>query len=172
MKNITIRLSPGSCDRALKQLGTYKNQVSRKADLLCKRLAEYGLTNAEVYFDAALYVGVKDVNLTVTKRDGGYSLIASGKTVAFLEFGAGVHYPNDHPKAGELGIEHGTYGKGKGANDYWFYTGQPGNAGGELARGHNNSTITHGNPANMPMFHTAQDIREEIVRIAQEVFAT
>lgn len=172
MKSITIRLSPSSCDRALKQLGAYKTQASNKMDLLCKRLAEYGLTKAEVYFDAALYDGIKDVKLDVTKMDNGYSLIASGKTVAFLEFGAGVHYPNDHPKAGELGIEHGTYGKGKGANDYWFYTGQPGNAGGELAIGHKNSTITHGNPANMPMFQTAQDIRGEIVRIAQEVFAT
>lgn len=172
MKSITIRLSPSSCDRALKQLRAYKTQSSNKMDLLCKRLAEYGLTKAEVYFDAALYDGIKDVKLDVTKMDNGYALVASGKTVAFLEFGAGVHYPNDHPKAGELGIEHGTYGKGKGANDYWFYTGQPGNAGGELALGHKNSTITHGNPANMPMFQTAQDIRGEIARIAQEVFAT
>lgn len=172
MKSITIRLSPSSCDRALKQLRTYKTWSSRKADELCKRLAEYGRTKVEVYFDEALYDGTKDVKLDVTKTDNGYSLVASGKTVAFLEFGAGVHYPNDHPKAGELGIEHGTYGKGKGANDYWFYTGQPGNAGGELALGHKNTTITHGNPANMPMFHTAQDMREEILRIAQEVFAT
>lgn len=172
MKRIVIDLSPEGCRDAVKELEQYQKSFKRKLDELCKRLAEYGLTKAQMYFDAALYDGVKDVSVTVEKIEGGYAVKASGSTVLFLEFGAGVHYPNDHPQAGEFGIEHGTYGRGLGANDYWFYTGQPGNAGGELAYGHANTTITHGNPASMPMYYTAKDIRQEIAHIAREVFST
>ena len=169
MRNITIDLSVEGCKQALKELKEYQKQLKPKLDEICKRVAEYGLVQAQGYFSSALYDGVKDVIVTVEKIDNGYVVKASGSTVLFLEFGAGVYYPDDHPLAGEFGIQHGTYGKGLGNNDYWFYLGQPGNAGGELAYGHPNSTITHGNPANMPMYNASKDMREEIRRIAQEV---
>ena len=169
-RTITIDLSVASCQAALAEINAYRQWLNRKLDLICKKLAEFGLQRAEVYFAGALYDGIKDGTLKIDKIRSGYALRAKGSTVAFLEFGAGVHYPNNHPKAGELGISHGTYGRGLGANDYWWYTGQPGNAGGELAYGHTNSTITHGNPANMPMYNSAQDMRGEIIRLASEVF--
>ena len=169
-KSITIKLSPHSCRAAVRELNKLDAKYKRKMDELCLRLAEYGLKRAEIYFSKALYDGVPDVYLSVDTIANGFALKASGATVAFLEFGAGVHYPNDHPMAGKLGVAHGTYGKGLGQNDYWFYTGQPGNAGGELAYGHTNSTITHGNPANMPMYHAEEDIRREVLRIAKDVF--
>ena len=172
MKTITIELSPSSCQKALKELQAYQAKFKSKLDEICKRLADFGLTKAQMYYASALYDGVKDVTVTVEKIENGYAVKASGATVLFLEFGAGVHYPNDHPKAGELGISHGSYGKGLGNNDYWFYTGQPGNAGGELAHGHKNSTITHGNPANMSLYKASRDMRGEIQRIAQEVLRT
>ena len=169
METITIELSLDGCKKALKQLEKCQKSLKDKLDEICKRVADFGLVRAQENFDAALYDGVKDVTVEVDKIENGYAVRANGTTVLFLEFGAGVHYPNDHPKAGELGIAHGTYGKGLGNNDYWFYTGQPGNAGGELAHGHTNSTITHGNPANMPMYNASKDMRGEIQRIAQEV---
>ena len=171
MRTITIELSVESCNKALKELEEYRKKLKSALDEICKRVAEFGLTRAEMYFEQAPYDGIKDFHLEVKKISGGYSLIANGKTVLFLEFGAGVHYPNDHPKAGEMGIEHGTYGRGLGKNDYWFYTGQPGTAGGELAYGHKNTTITHGNPASMPMYKSSKEMREEIKRIAEEVFS-
>lgn len=171
MKTITIELSKESCDKALKELQKYQKTVQAKLEEICKRVAEFGQIRAEIYFSQALYDGIPDTRLSVDKIDNGYALKASGTTVLFLEFGTGVHYPDDHPKAGELGIKHGTYGKGLGQNDYWFYTGQPGNAGGELAYGHSNSTITHGNPANMPMYKSSKDMREQIRKIAVEVFS-
>ena len=169
METITIELSPAGCDKALKKIERYQKSLQRKLDEICKRVADFGLVRAQENFDAALYDGVKDVTVEVDKIENGYAVRANGTTVLFLEFGAGVHYPNDHPKAGELGIAHGTYGKGLGNNDYWFYTGQPGNAGGVLANGRKNTTITHGNPANMPMYNASKDMRGEIQRIAQEV---
>lgn len=170
MRTITIQLSQDSCKKALKELKDYQKWFNKKLDEVCKRLAEFGLTRAQAYYSQALYDGIKDVAVSVEKRDNGYAVVAKGSTVMFLEFGTGVHYPNDHPKAGELGVAHGTYGKGLGNNDYWFYTGQPGNAGGELAYGHKNSTITHGNPANMSLYNSAKDMRGEIKRIVEEVF--
>lgn len=167
---ITLRLSADSCRKAIKELEKYQKDLDRKIDKLCKRLAEFGLIKAREYFNQALYDGIKDAVVTVEQIENGYAVRASGSTVLFLEFGAGVHYPNDHPQAGEFAMEHGTYGRGLGKNDYWFYTGQPGNAGGELAYGHTNSTITHGNPANMPMYKTGRDIKTEIKHAVEEVF--
>ena len=129
-------------------------------------------------FAAALYDGINDVSVEPAEKKGNswYAVKANGSTVLFLEFGTGVHYPDDHPE--HNGFLHGTYGKGLGANDYWFYTGQPGNAGGELATDprtgyvHPNTTITHGNPANMSMYNAIRYLEGEFVRIAREVFAS
>lgn len=170
MRSITIQLSADSCQDALRALEEYQKDIEKKTEEVCKRLAQYGATQAHMYFANALYDGIRDNHISAEQRENGWAIVASGKTVFFIEFGAGVYYPNNHPKAGELGIAHGTYGRGLGRNPYWFYTGQPDNAGGELAYGHTNSTITHGNPANMPMYKTEKDIREEVTRVVKEVF--
>ena len=142
--------------------------IKKMTDEICKRLAYMGVEKAKVHFFEALYDGVNDANVEVEKRDNGYAVVADGNSVLFIEFGAGVHYPDSHPEAN--GIAHGTYGKGYGKNDYWFYTGMPGNAGGERAEGRINTTITHGNPANMPMYQTVKDLEEEVERMIKEVF--
>lgn len=176
MKTITIELSIESTQKALDYFENYKKRYFAMMDEICKRLAEYGLTNATAYFSEALYDGVKDVSVSVKKIRNGYSLIANGSTVLFLEFGTGIWWADDHPLAGELGMVRGSYGMGLGNNEWWIYSGQPGNAGGKLVedpktgRVHPNSTITHGNPANMPMYNAAQDMRRQIRRIAKEVF--
>ena len=135
-------------------------------------VAVHGRTRAQMYFAEALYDGVNDVTVSSKKEKDGYVVSANGKTVLFIELGTGIHYP-DAPLGeyeGAGGMTHGSYGKGLGNNDYWFYTGQPGNAGGELAHGHPNSTITHGNPPNQPMYNTVKDLERELERVVLEVF--
>ena len=174
MKRIEIDLSEKGIKTLQKELKEREKWEKKKLDELAKRLAELGVEKAEMNFGAALYDGVNDVKVT-KKHDGKgqYTVIANGQAVLFIELGTGIHYP-DAPLGeyqGAEGMTHGSYGKGLGNNDYWFYTGQPGNAGGELAHGHKNSTITHGTPPNQPMYMTVMELEQEFARIVKEVFA-
>lgn len=168
MKKVSINLSYKDIEYLKGMFGDAKKAVNRMTDELCRRLANMGMANAKLHFFEALYDGINDADVTVEKRSNGYAVVADGNSVLFIEFGAGVHYPDSHPEAN--GLTHGSYGKGYGKNDYWFYTGMPGNAGGERADGRINTTITHGNPANMPMYQTVKDLEGELERMIKEVF--
>ena len=169
--NIKINaFDSASIDAAIAELEKYSNGLNEKAKKLTGNLASRGVVIAQNDFDNAPYDGARDVMLTKTETDTGYIITATGETALFIEFGAGVHYPNSHPEAGKFGIEHGTYGQGKGKNDYWFYTGQPDNAGGVLANGRANTTITHGNPPSMTMYNTEKDLVGQIGEVAKEIF--
>lgn len=164
----TIDLSFKDIEYLKARFDDAKKALDRMTDEACKRLAYIGLDKAKLHFFEAAYDGINDADVTVEKVSNGYAVKASGQSVLFIEFGAGMHYPANHPEP--HGFTHGTYGKGYGKNDYWFYTGMPGNAGGERAEGRINTTITHGNPANMPMYTTVKDLEGEIERIVKEVF--
>ena len=166
-----------SLDRAIKQLQDYQKGLEEKAQTVAQRLADIGMRYAQVIFENAPYDGIKDNAITVDKTEKGYSVKASGQTVLFIEFGAGVTYPDDHPQAAEFGMVHGTYGKGNGAKPTWgFYGEEPGtngrfatNADGSLREPH--VVLTHGNPAVMPMYNAEQEIKSNIERIVKEVFS-
>lgn len=169
----TIDLSTKDISGLKKDLEDYKKWMAKKSDELCRRLAEIGVQKATLNFSSALYDGINDVVVEPPKQAGDAWIVrASGSTVLFIEFGTGVHYPNaplgEYKDANNM--VHGSYGRGLGKNDYWFYTGQPGNAGGELAYGHGNTTITHGNPPNMSMYTTVKELEQELARVVKEVF--
>lgn len=98
--------------------------------------------------------------------------MAVGKAVLFIEFGTGVTYPDDHPEAGELGMKRGEYGQGHGKQQSWGYYGEPG-TNGVLKEKKNGGfvVITHGNPANMPMYETVKELQDRLTEIAKEVFS-
>lgn len=171
-RQITVDLSTSGIKDLKKELKDYDKWLKKKSEELCEKLANLGVTRAQMYFAEALYDGINDVNVSAKRESDGYTVRASGTTVLFIELGTGIHYP-DAPLGeydGAGGMTHGSYGKGLGNNGYWFYTGQPGNAGGELAHGHQNSTITHGNPPNQPMYNTVKDLERELERVVLEVF--
>ena len=161
---ITCSLSPSSIDAAIKQLEDYSKDLERKAQELCKRLADMGAMYAEWNFSGVLYAGDIDYNITVDRVDANtYAIKAKGKTVLLMEFGAGVKHGYGHPQAAEFGMGPGTYPNGKGHWDdpkgWWF--GEKGNW-----------THTYGNAPGMPMYNAAKDLRKEILDIAREVFKT
>ena len=55
-------------------------------------LARIGMQEASVRFSTAQYDGTNDSNVTIEKTQNGYNVVANGNAVAFIEFGAGVHY--------------------------------------------------------------------------------
>lgn len=162
MKKITLALNSASINKAMKKIQNYKKNIEEKGKLLCERLAVIGAREASVRFTTAMYDGVNDVSVDVAPIEGGYAIIARGKAVAFIEFGAGVYYNSSEPypeprPQGVVGI--GEYGKGKGKQKSWGFYDES-----------KNLVITHGNPAAMPMWYATQEIEREIRQIAQEVF--
>lgn len=129
---------------------------------LLEELANIGLKEAQVRFTNAMYDGVNDSEVTLDAIENGYRIVAEGKAVAFIEFGAGVYYnptdpyPNPRPD-GIVGI--GEYGKGYGKRQAWGFK----NESDELV-------ITHGNPAAMPMWYASEEMRNSILTIARRVF--
>ncbi len=151
-----------SIDEVIGRLVRYQSWIAQKANIIAERLASIGGVKVSTDFSRSVYVGEKDVSVSVENiGDGKYAIIASGETVLILEFGAGVTYGYGHPQATEFGMGPGTYPNGKGHWDdpkgWWI----PKSAGG----GH-----TYGNPPNMPMYNTEQELKKEIERVAREVF--
>lgn len=169
MKKITFRLLPQSVERAERKLKRAEAEWDKKIDELLKRLADLGAGKARVGFSKAIYDGKKDVSVSVKQIKNGYSIVADGESVLFIEFGSGVRYGYGHPKPMQYGP--GTYPSTKGRRDSggnvylnWEHPNgwwTPKDAGG---------IHTYGNPPSATMYCTAQELEREILNIAKEVF--
>lgn len=151
----------------------YAKWVTEKSNLLLKRLADYGVKIANAGFESAVYDGTNSFSVSFEERgDEVKAVVAVGATVLFVEFGTGITYPDNHPEAAKLGMVRGSYGEGHGKQRTWGYYGDPG-TNGEVRAKKNGGTIvlTHGNPANMPMYNAVKQIEQDFARIAREVFS-
>lgn len=172
-KVIRCTLSPDSIDKAIAELERYKNDLKRKCNTLARRLAEMGALKASMIYSTAVYDGTNDITISVVRRGKGYVIKANGQSVLFVEFGAGVTYGYGHPMASELGYGAGTYpGKGHWNNPqgWWYPTDNAGDSVKVSKKSGQAYAHTYGNPPNMAMYNTAKDLRDEIERVAREVF--
>lgn len=167
---IKVRLSPAGIKAAQDELARYKVLLNERMELFVRRLAEIGLNVASIRFEVAQYDGDNDVTVHIEQNGAVARVVASGKSVAFIEFGTGVRYP-EHP-SGLYG--HGTYGKGQGANPKgWVYSGSPG-TGGMPVRGRNGAEKpgvyrTYGNPPAEAMWTAATEMAAQITQVWREV---
>lgn len=162
-KTIRVSLNAASIDRAITELNDYKAGLKSKGKLLCERLAAMGATKVSLGYARAAYTGDKDISVSVEESDKGYRIIAAGESVAFVEFGAGVKMGGGHPLNGQFGTGPGTYPNGKGHWDDpngWYLPKDKGGA------------HTYGNPPAMVMYDAGKELREEILRVAKEVFSS
>ena len=149
-------------DRAIKELKQFKQDFLKREKQLVEGLAKIGLKEASVRFTTAMYDGTNDVSVRLDEINNGYAIVADGKAVAFIEFGAGVYhntnepYPNPRPD-GIVGI--GEYGKGMGKRKAWGYKDE-----------NDELVITRGNPAAMPMWYASEEIKNSVLRVVREVF--
>lgn len=122
-----------SIERAEKVLKQYKKDFETKVTEFTRRLAEIGVTVAEVGFtNGTDYRESSEIIVSLEKISNGYSVVASGRSVGFLEFGTGRPERNrkwvdDNHISSEVPVytppERGSYGKHQGLNDWgwWFY---------------------------------------------------
>lgn len=159
---ITTGLSEREINSAIQLLKNYKREFLEREKRLVEGLAEIGLREASVRFTTAMYDGTNDVSVHLDTIPNGYSIVADGKAVAFIEFGAGVYhngsepYPNPRPQ-GVVGI--GEYGEGHGKQKAWGYMDE-----------NNELVITRGNPAAMPMWYASEEIKNSVLKVVREVF--
>ena len=147
-----------STKNGIRQLEQFKKMVNTKGMEFARRLAESGVDVASIRFSVAEYDGENDVKVYATETDTGMNVIANGKAVCFIEFGAGVArgggYPEDRKPEGIVGL--GEYGKGHGATGLpWYYA---------------HGKKTDGNPPAMAMLNARDTMVEQVTQIAREVF--
>lgn len=170
---VIIPLSIPAYDSLIRKAENFGNWQSDRAVVFADRLAQEGMEIASVKFSQAVYDGTNDVSVTVEPRGNNVrAVVATGGATLFIEFGTGVTYPDNHPEAEELGMKRGEYGQGHGKQHSWGYYGDPG-TNGVLKEKKNGGfvVITHGNPANMPMYETVKELQDRLTEIAKEVFS-
>lgn len=170
-RTIKIDLFDGkSLDNAIKQIQEYQRTLNDKCEIFVRRLAEVGIPIIDQNIASAAGDSDKGHNTYIKINSfGSYSqaqLIVEGKDLLFIEFGAGVHYNGNlggspHPKGKEMGYTIGSYGKGQGKNDFWFYYADSGEA-----------VMSHGTQATMPVYKAGVEIGRQILKIAREVFGS
>lgn len=137
-----------------------KVEVPNKVDEEVQRRTE----GAQSGFDSAYYHGHRDVSVESFRRDDEWSIVASGESVLFIEFGTGIIYPHtspiDHPYnyPGSWSVEHGQ-----------FLTDSE-----KLAQYHggwplNNGVISYGNPSANVMYQTGKAIESTLPSEVKQV---
>ena len=152
----------GGIDDIINGLESYKRSLKVKADALVRALANMGATNVSLTYARTPYTGPKIANVTVEERGPGkYAIVASGQTVLFLEFGAGVTYGYGHPNP--MGYGPGTYpGKGHWDDPNGWYL--PKSAMGR------SGVHTYGNAPSAAMYYTGKGLHQMVKQAARGVF--
>lgn len=173
MKTVKVPLSQRGIDTLLREIESYTVWLKERSQVLLDRLAQAGFEVASARFAKAAYDGTNDASVSMeTRSEGVRAVVAVGASVLFIEFGTGVTYPDNHPQAAELGMKRGEYGKGHGKQSSWGYYGDPGTNGVVKTKKDGSTVvITHGNPANMPMYETLKELEAMLPDLVKEVFS-
>lgn len=173
----TVNLDITKIGATVTELERFLSYLEKQLPRFIAELGRMGANIAQSKFDSAVYDGANDVTVTVEEAgDNEVAVIAHGGTALFIEFGTGTRYPDIHPeKPMDPGfVGRGQYGQGKGANPPWAYYGEPGTNGHPLRENTKKGTLylTRGNPANMPLYRTREELREEALNLARKVFGS
>jgi len=169
-KKIRVSLSQKSIQNAINEIRKYQRELISKNELFVRRLAELGIPVIDQNIAVAQGDSDKNHNTYIKINSfGSYSearIVVEGSDLLFIEFGSGVHYngsagTSPHPKGEEFGYTIGSYGKGQGSKDFWFYYADTGEA-----------VMSHGTESTMPVYKASVEIIQNIRRVAREVFGS
>ena len=176
-KTLNINLLDGgkSLREAIKQIEAYRDDLPRKCQEICRRLAEEGVRVADAAINS-VPIG-KTITLTtdinpsrmgckaIMKMTGRETRTEDGRifyTALAIEFGAGIRYnPKANPKSSEFGMGVGTFPGQTHAEDMsgWWYLGNDGEW-----------RHSYGVKASMPIYSASKEIRQKADAIIKEVF--
>ena len=171
-RTIVVELSPKGIKSLIAEMSDFQGWLLAKEAEFLDRVGARTVDIAESKLNEAVYDGVNDVKVSLERiSNNNVKVTAEGQALAFIEYGTGVTYPDDHPNKPEGLSPRGTYGKGHGSRKTWTYYGEPGSNGKVIRESAKGQVVaTHGNPANASMYNTYKQIVDEIPDIADEVF--
>lgn len=166
-----MNISITGLSETIEHFQSLNESLLNKTSTLVAHLAQAGYEIANYRFGTAQYDGTNDVSLSLSFSGNTATLTASGQAVLFIEFGTGIVFTTENPKAMELGFMRGTYGKGQGSNLNWVYVGNPGTNGTVLRETPDGETAvkTRGNPPANAMYEASKTIRQIITAEVKEV---
>ena len=167
--NLTVRLDPKSIGDAIRKIQQYRDAMEAKEREFTERLAMLGATVLRANYSNAFYAGTNDIYVTVEPTENGAVLKADGQALWFIEFGAGIDYPEGQYARAAGADPHGTYGKGHGANPPWVYVGDQGTAGRPVGK-RAGVYRTYGNPPADAFPEAMSEMVNAVRDIAREVF--
>lgn len=179
-KPISFGLSVSEIDRAIKELREYQNSLDKKCEQLCFELCKAGMPIARSYIGESGFGRYIRLSSEITPEKAGCKAILimedSQKIVSkwqtlegmksaeisaslMIEFGSGLKAQNP---AGVDGVGTGTFpGQTHAEQGSWSYMDLDGNW-------HTSSGVS----PRMPMYFSSKELREKVLQIAREVFAT
>ena len=167
--------NPKSIQNCIKQIESYRDDLPRKCQEICRRLSEEGVRVADVAINS-VPIG-KTITLTtdinpskigckaIMKMTGRETRTEDGRiffSALAIEFGSGIYYNKTaNPKASEFGMGVGTFpGQTHAENpEGWYYL----DSNGEWKH-------SYGVQASMPMYKASVALRQKIDSIVKEVF--
>lgn len=162
MKIVINPFDKKSIDTAYRKVQQYKKDFLVKEQEFIRRLAEIGVRLAGDIYSVADIDGEHEFSVYLQKNSNGYSVVAEGQTIGFLEFGTGIRNPEWHGGGLEYTPPpHGSYGKGHGKQPWgWWFNSQE----------YGVAMHTYGNPPAEGMLTARNEIIENVMRIAREVW--
>lgn len=166
-----MNLSVASVNKAIREIKAYKEEFNYKVSIFIQKLGDLGIKVIEANRYSE---GDSDAeglrSEVVLDQSNGYvkaTLILHGKDVAFIEFGAGKYYngavgssPNPLGTKTTPQMLIGSYGKGHGKEDFWFYEDKESGL----------YIKSYGTKAARPMYEADKAIHDKYIEIAKEVF--
>ena len=166
--------NPKSIQNCIKQIEAYRDDLPRKCQEICRRLAEEGVRVADAAINS-VPIG-KTITLTtdinpskmgcqaIMKMTGRETRTEDGRifySVLGIEFGSGIYYNKTaNPKSSEFNMGVGTFpGQTHAFQDKWYYLGDDGEW-----------HASHGVQASMPMYKASVEMRQKLDSIVKEVF--
>lgn len=162
---ISINLNKrGSINEAIKKLKAYRKELNDKLEKLIETLANDGVIVARSWLGAAQGDSSRaEIGLDFDNEGYIYRAIInlSGQDALFIEFGAGYYYnASDPPHAAEFGYGVGTYpGQKYAFQRGWYYYDESG----ELV-------YSHGTEGTYPLYHASENMRNNLIVKALDVF--
>jgi hypothetical protein len=151
-----IEYGLGDLDKMISALDKFIDRFESGVEACAQRMAKEAERAIDEAYENTPMDGEKDFTVaSVPAGVGEYEVVATGESVSFLEWGAGVYYnpnPVDRP-SGVSGI--GEYGFGQGKNEQWKMP---------------DGEVTHGNPAAIGFVRAREAIETNIVTIVKESF--
>lgn len=152
-----------SIREAAKQTRELADKMQAMGNEICKRLAEIGISVAKIHYIPEAWSGNTDVKVSAEPIEKGYKIVASGKDVMFMEFGAGVTSGLGYDTSvitPPVSIEPGSWSEAhngpfaeSGKKSWWY-----------------NKHEFQGLAPQMGMYYAAKEVQQRVEEVARKVF--